>query len=155
LEGDITEYTENDLPKEFLDKYTIHGSVLINTSYDNIKFSPQNDVCINGNMLFQEYWLQNNNGEFLNYELKVTDISTAYIFLLDGLTNSYAETFGTPTIINHFTVGPDNKALITEPLNTNIDEYVLQLFQQQIVLAPSQSCETLPTTTVPEGIGTC
>jgi len=156
LEGFSDEYTEDDLPKEFLDKYTIHGSILINTSYDNIKFIPQNDICINGNMLYQEYWLQNNNGEFLDYELKVTDISNAYIFLLNGLNNSYAEAFGTPTIINYFTIGENNKALIVEPLNTNIDEYILQLFQQQIVLAPSQYCQEIPTTTDPNsGLGIC
>lgn len=108
----------SDLPKQYLDKYTLVGSFIATSVYDVVKFSAitTNYSCAGGLKTFNELVLKNEAGDYLDANLMPT--ATAHVFLRGTETSDIAGSFtlGTFQVVgNQITV-----------LNTSNNDYLDQ-----------------------------
>lgn len=138
-EGTTKTNTIKDLPDEFINKYSIVGSIKITTEYDNIVFEKvkSNYTCdlTRGVKIYNEYILKNTSGLYLNNNLEVSDIP--YIFLREGSTSQISNI--TPVVIGSYTLF-NKKPELKRPVPISIDEFVLELFEINDIEEQSPDC---------------
>lgn len=135
-------YGEAELPKEFIDKYTISGSRKITTNYDDIVFEPVNntgcDSVYIGYLNTNEYILKNRSGDYLDLDLLPQ--ATPHIFLKQGAT---AKTEGA-TLINNYTINATTKKAEIVGTPQMSDPFITDMFEQEVVSVYSESCAGTP-----------
>lgn len=131
---------EGLLPYEFIRENMLHGSFIISSNYDDIRFLRVNNTigCVDGFKTYLEYILVNANNEFLDPTTFTVSV-TPFIFLEDGTTQ---DTVGA-TIIETYTV-VNNKPVLSTP-NT-VDPILASLFEDLIVVEACENTEILTIT---------
>ena len=136
-EGTTKNGVAKDLPDEFINKYTITGSMRLSTQYDNVVFKKvaTNFSCdlVRGVKIYNEYILTNKNGLPLDENLELSEVP--YIFLREGTA------IKTPNaiIINSYTV-INKKPNLIFPAVTEFNEFILELFKITEVEESSIDC---------------
>lgn len=127
----ISKFGIEELPKEYLDKFTLVGSRLIASSYDEIVFEPTNsnyECNSDGSKTYLEYTLKNSNSVYLSNLLEPSEFP--YVFLHEDR-SGVPITSGAQVIGSYYIV--DKKPIMNTPTYLEIDTYVLTLFSQKEV----------------------
>lgn len=121
---------ESLLPKEYIEKYTIYGTLLISTKLDNItlrKDPENNSGCVDGLKSNYEYYIVNNDGAYIDPS-NLEETSTKYVFLTSGQTLTAGN-----TLSKNYTIDPGTKKP-TLTSTVGIDPGLVTMFHNLIVI---------------------
>jgi len=124
---------DSALPKEYIEKYTIAGSVLISTKLDNITFrrEPSNTSdCTDGLKSNYEYYIVNTDGAYID-PATLEETLTKYVFVTTGQTETAGNTLKANYTISSVTKKP------TLASTVGIDPGIVTLFHNLTVI---ESC---------------
>jgi len=156
------EYSDDygDLPQEYIDKYVIEGSRLVDTLYDDVYFSKDDPDCYltSKYKINEVITLTALDGTYLDLTLAPADPQIAHVFVRKDIYDAAADydaengvvtiatfEFALPEVINY---RPINVVIIQE----DIYEVVITMFKKQTIAEISQEC--IPQNTfVPTVIG--